>query len=89
MATDLTHSRTPRTLDLTGLPEPVVEELMRIAREAREKQVGEAALPAEGARPPLRGRFAHLGYSFPKEELDAAQREMWASFPRDLPDPVK
>jgi hypothetical protein len=35
------------------------------------------------------GRFAHLGWSFPKEEIDEAQREMWANFPREFPDPPK
>ncbi|MBX9622577.1 MAG: hypothetical protein K2X82_02070 [Gemmataceae bacterium] len=90
MATDLTLSPPPRTLDLTGLPEPVIEQVTRIVREAREKQTGEVTPSAEGARPPLRGRLAHLGLKTPTlEEFEEARREMWASFPRDLPDQAK
>ena len=82
---------TPTTIDLTGLPEPVVREVQRIVQEARRKQAEEAASSAgpKEERPPLRGRFAHLGWSFPKEEIDEAQREMWANFPREFPDPPK
>ena len=78
----------PITIDLTGLPEPVVREVQRIVREAREQQFGPAATAPAGPerRPPLRGRFAHFGWTFPKEEIDEAQREMWANFPRDFPD---
>lgn len=83
MATDMT----PTTIDLTGLPEPVVREVRRIVQEDRRKQAEEAE--ATGERPPLRGRFAHFGWSFPKEEIDEAQREMWANFPREFPDPPK
>ena len=38
-------------------------------------------------RPPLRGRFADLKLSIPKEDIDEAQREAWANFPRDFPEP--
>lgn len=82
----MTPDTPPTTIDLTGLPEPVVREVQRIVQEARQKQA-EAA--ATGERPPLMGRFAHLGWSFPKEEIDEAQREMWANFPREFPDPPK
>lgn len=84
MATEMT----PTTIDLTGLPESVVCEVQRIVQEARRKQAEEAAPPpgSAGERPPLMGRFAHLGLSFPKEEIDEAQREMWATFPREFPD---
>jgi len=60
---------------------------MRLVQEARRKQAEETAVAGE--RPPLMGRFAHLGWSFPKEEIDEAQREMWANFPREFPDPPK
>lgn len=84
MATDLTHQPTPKTVDLTGLPEPVVHQVMQLVKEARRKQAEESPVPAPGERPPLLGRFAHLGLSFPKEELDEAQREAWAGFPREF-----
>jgi hypothetical protein len=78
MATDMT----PTTIDLTGLPESVIREVTQLVEEARRKQAAEAA----GKRPPLMGRFAHLGLSFPKEVIDEAQRECWANFPREFPD---
>ncbi|MBX9582580.1 MAG: hypothetical protein K2X87_19920 [Gemmataceae bacterium] len=90
MVTNLTTTPTARTLDLTGLPEPVVAEVTRIVREAREKQAGESTPSAEGVRPPLRGRLAHLGLKTPTlEEFEEARREMGAGFPRDLPEPTK
>lgn len=70
MAADHTHQPTPRTIDLTGLPEPVVERVLQFAREAREKQAKEAAGATAGTRPPLRRRFEHLGYSIPKDVID-------------------
>lgn len=90
MATDLTHHRTAQVLDLSGLPEPVVEQVTRVVREARAKQAGDATPAADGARPPLLGRLAHLGLKTPTlQEFEEARREMWAAFPRDLPDPTK
>lgn len=76
---------TPTTIDLAGLPEPVVRSIRQLVESLREAARGEAPPP----RPPLAGRFEHLGYSFPKEEIDEAQREMWANFPREFPDPDK
>jgi hypothetical protein len=72
------------TVDLTGLPDPVVQSIQQLVESLR------AAPPAPPApRPPLVGRFAHLGWSFPKEDFDEAQREAWANFPRDFPEPDK
>lgn len=34
-------------------------------------------------RPPLYGRFAHLGPAPSAEEIDEARREAWANFPRE------
>jgi hypothetical protein len=39
MAPKLDHSPRTNTVDLTGLPEPVVEQVQRIVQEAREQQV--------------------------------------------------
>lgn len=38
MATDITHMPTRQTVDLTGLPEQTVQQVLKIVREAREKQ---------------------------------------------------
>lgn len=70
----------PRTIDLAGLPEPVIRSIQQLVESLREE-----TKPAE-TRPPSIGRFAHLGYSIPKEVIDEAQRECWANFPRDFPD---
>ena len=42
MATDLTHTPNPRTLDLTGLPEPVIQAVTWLVQEARERQARDA-----------------------------------------------
>lgn len=47
MATDTLPPPLPRVVDLTGLPEPVVEQVHRIVREARGHQNG-----AQGGTPP-------------------------------------
>jgi len=80
----------PVTLDLTGLPVPVVQNLRQLVQTLRENlALVDSTVSASEPRLPLRGRFAHLGCSFPKEMIDEWQREMWASFPRELPEPPK
>jgi hypothetical protein len=71
------------TIDVTGLPEPVIRSIQQLVETLREDP---KPTPEPPKRPPLIGRFAHLGYSFPKEMIDEAQRECWANFPRDFPD---
>ena len=53
MATDISH--TPTTVDLTGLPEPVVREVHRLVQQARQKQAEEAGASANGAPKTLTG----------------------------------
>jgi hypothetical protein len=72
----------PAFVDLTGLPESVIEQIHKIVSDARSQHPP----PAATTRPPLLGRFASLGLSFTKDELDEAQREIWANFPRDFPE---
>jgi len=74
---------TPTTIDLAGLPEPVVRGIKQLVESLREATLGETPPP----RPSLVGRFAVPGVSVPKEIIDEAQREMWANFPREFPDP--
>lgn len=69
------------TIDLAGLPEPVIRSIRQLVADLRTGTVS----PTE--RKPLVGRFAHLGLTFTKEEIDDARREMWANFPREFPDP--
>ncbi len=69
------------TLDVSGLPPAVVEGLQRLVNTLRTEP---AASPA---RPSLRGIFAEEGKDVPKEVIDDARRELWASFPRDFPAP--
>lgn len=86
MTSDLTHASTPTTLDLTGLPQPVVEQVTRLVREAREKQAAVATPP----RRSVIGMFAHLGVQTPSlDEFQEARREAWTNFPREFPDPPK
>jgi hypothetical protein len=54
MATQRTHDSrdpSPRTVDLTGLPEPVVQLVTRIVREAREKQTEGTPAAPNGGQP--------------------------------------
>ncbi|MFO0850183.1 MAG: hypothetical protein U0871_16735 [Gemmataceae bacterium] len=72
----------PRTLDLTGLPEPVVREVVERVNQARRE-----AHPPHGAG--VVGLFAHLGVHTPTlDEFAGARYETWAAFPRAFPDPA-
>jgi len=74
---------TPTTIDLAGLPEPVANSIRQLVESLRAAARGDAP-----PRVPLLGRFAVPGLSIPKEDIDEAQREMWANFPREFPEPV-
>lgn len=83
MATELSHGVKPQLLDLTGLPEPVVQDIKQLVQTLRERL---AAAPPTADRQPLIGRLAHLGLKTPSlEEFKEARREAWANFPRDFP----
>jgi hypothetical protein len=55
MATDIIHTPTAKTVDLTGLPEPVVREVHRLIQQARQKLAEEAGTSANGAPAPKAG----------------------------------
>jgi hypothetical protein len=71
------------------LPEPIVQQVQQIVRQARQEQAEEAARtpkPWEG-RSGVIGMFAHLGIQTPTlDEFEEARREMWTNFPREFPD---
>ena len=50
MATDFIH-QPPKTVDLTGLPEPVVREVHRLVQQARQKLAADAGASSNGAPP--------------------------------------
>jgi hypothetical protein len=77
------------TVDLTGLPEPIAEDIIRLVSNLRQEFCPSESRSPVGERKPLLGRFADLKISIPKEAIDEAQREAWAGFPRDLPDAKK
>ncbi len=89
MNADHTTSMATQTVDLTGLPEAVVQDIRRLVETLRTNLgTGVAASPTAGRRP-LRGLFAEPGLSITKEEIDEVQREAWAGFPRDFPEQPK
>lgn len=88
MANELEETPPGNSIDVSGLPEPVVQSIKQLVNSLREEMVSEPP-PASAKRPPLRGRFAHLNLSIPKEDIDAAQREAWSGFPREFPEPGK
>jgi hypothetical protein len=82
--------QTPTTIDVTGLPEAVVEDLRRLVDTLRGGPAAPDGKQPAGERTPLRGRFAGLGLRVPTlEEMTEVRREMWANFPREFPDPGK
>lgn len=88
MATEFTPISSTEILDLTGLPEPVIQGIKQIVETLRRSPLGRES-PTASARAPLKGRFANLNLSIPKEHIDAAQQEAWSGFPREFPEPTK
>jgi hypothetical protein len=86
MATEISHTPHTHTIDLTGLPEPVVQGIRQIVETFRETLTSREKPVPVAERLPLRGRFAEANVSIPKEVIDEARREAWANFPRDFPD---
>ena len=86
MGSEIKSSSNSSTLDLTGLPEPVVKSIQQLVETLREGTAGQNHPDATFEPASLRGRFASLGLSIPKEDLDEAQREAWRDFPRGLID---
>jgi hypothetical protein len=89
MDSELSPEPGTQTVDLTGLPEPVVEDIKRLVQTLREKMPSPPCTPPTAGRRPLMGRFADLNRSIPRGHIDEAQREAWANLPRDLPGPPK
>ena len=66
------------TVDLTGLPHPVIESIKQLVASIRNGSA--SSVEHKPDQPLLRGRFSQDGASFTKEDFDEAQREMWANF---------
>lgn len=78
----------PLTIDVSGLPGPVVESIRRLVESLRAAQPG--ATRPEVATRSIIGLFADQGVPTPSlEEFQDARREMWANFPREFPDPAR
>jgi hypothetical protein len=82
MATNLNTATDVMNVDLSGLPEPVVQGIRLFVQTLRESLQQQESTSLPGKRLPLRGRFANLNLSIPKEDIDDAQRETWSGFPR-------
>jgi len=85
MANEISNPAASSTIDLSGLPESVVQSIKRLVDSIRERLPAEGRAATMRERPPLRGRFADLKLSIPREDIDEARREAWANFPRDFP----
>ena len=81
ISNETTPSPSSVILDLSGLPEPVVQRIKRLVESLREGTASRGPSRGSGQPPPLRGRFAELKLSITKEDLDEAQREAWHDFP--------
>lgn len=62
------------------MPDPVVKSIKQLVESLREGMAGQDRSAVPSQRPPLRGRYADLGLSIPKEDIDLAQREAWQDF---------
>jgi len=60
---------------LAGLPEPVVKSIKQLVESLREGMASQGLSGTKPQPPALRGRFADLRLSIPKEDIDKAQRE--------------
>jgi len=87
MANEITPSATSTVLDLSGLPEPIIKSIQQLVESLREGIASRGDSGTTYQPPPLRGRFADLNLSIPKQDLDEAQRETWQDFPRAFPEP--
>jgi len=87
MASGITPASGSTILDLAGLPEPVVKSIKQLVESLREGIASQGHSGAMSRPAPLRGRFADLRLSIPKEDIDEAKREAWQDFPRELPEP--
>jgi hypothetical protein len=74
-------------LDLAGLPAPIVKSLEQLVESLRQRISSHGYSETTGQLPPLKGRFADLKLSISTEDLDEVQREVWANFPRQFPEP--
>jgi hypothetical protein len=86
MATEISPTPRTHTIDLTGLPEPVIQGIRQIVDTFRETMTSRETPARPVERLPLRGRFAEANVTIPKEIIDEARREAWANFPREFPD---
>lgn len=85
--TNQMHPPMPETqLDVTGLPDPVVEDLRRLVQTLETSLTAEVSPPPITNRSSLRGRFAASNLSIPREAIDEARREVWSGFPREFPE---
>ena len=85
MANEIRPSPSPVILDLSGLPEPVVQSIKQLVESLRAGIADRGPSGLADQPLPLRGRFADLDLSIPKEDIDEAQREAWQDFPRAFP----
>jgi hypothetical protein len=78
----------PTTVDLSGLPGPVIESIKQLVESLRAVQPG-TGQPEVSTRSII-GLFADQGNPTPSlEEFQDARREAWANFPREFPDPAQ
>lgn len=74
------------TIDVTGLPEPVVRDIRQLVDTLRSKLSPPQPTEGQGGRKPLRGCLAGRGLTIPTlQDIEDGRREMGSGFPRDLP----
>lgn len=86
MTTEPARTLDPILIDLAGLPEPIIKSIKQLVDSLREEMPSEETTQGTRDRPPLRGRFADLKLSVPREDIDEARRDAWKNFPREFPE---
>jgi hypothetical protein len=86
VASEITPTSGSSILDLSGLPEPVIRSIKQLVESLREGIAIQGQFGTKPQSPALRRRFADLRLSIPFEDIDAAQREAWQDFQRELPE---
>ena len=77
------------TVDLTGLPEPVVQSIQQLVALWRTHMPNRDQSAPATKQNNLFGCLADKNLTIPTEaDLDELRHEMWANFPRDVPDPA-
>ena len=74
------------TIDLAGLPEPVIQSIKQLVASLREGVVSAPKPEQPKVRPTLRGMYNQPAPLYTPEMFKRDRLEAWANFPREFPE---